>query len=364
MAEYDINLEEALGAAIEAARKAGGIMWDFYQYRRETIATIAPKMQKDASDSVDVSSGTEAVNPSVSQLLDIKAKTSTTDLVTYYDKLCDEAIMNVLQQYSSTVENQKRGAGYTSFRFGFITEEICPDKQLEDVPTWIVDPIDGTMSFVHGSCDCCVSIGLTIKKETVLAVIYCPFLPSINKNPPGPTSSGVYAGEMYTAIRGQGAFLNGRRIVVQTDTTQDAAMVVFGYPMRPVLSAEEREKNSNDLEKARKEKHCQMLDAAAHIRKKLAMCPVQGLRSYGACALILAFVASGRIDLYMEPSGKIWDVCAGNLLVTEAGGVVKNIWGDEFEMERTTTIIAGANEKLVSFAAEICNEVSYGRFWL
>ncbi|CCD12070.1 unnamed protein product, partial [Trypanosoma congolense IL3000] len=243
MEECDINLEDALAAAVEAAQKAGAIMWDFYQYRRQVSAAEALEKGKGFDSNDEAVSGGEGEKPSVSQLLDTKVKSCSTDLVTEYDRHCDEAIMSILQQYSTTVERQKHKSGSESFHFSFITEEIHPDMRLTDAPTWIVDPIDGTMSFVHGSCDCCVSIGLTIKKETVLAVIYCPFIHTTNCELTGFLSSGLQKGELYTAIRGKGAFLNGHPIHVRSDITQEEAIANFGCPMRPVLSAAELEES-------------------------------------------------------------------------------------------------------------------------
>ncbi|KAG8339181.1 putative Inositol monophosphatase family [Trypanosoma vivax] len=369
----DINLKEALDVAVDAARKAGRIMWSFYQYRREDAAAKATKMLKNSSDDknnrnsggADDGDSKEERTHGVSELLGVETKSSYSDLVTRYDKLCDETIMKTIQQYTTRVEREKHDAGFASFHFDFITEEICPDKPLTDAPTWVVDPIDGTMSFVHGACDCCVSIGLTIHRRTVLAVIYCPFISA----PLAPLTSvltpmAAPAGELYTAIRGEGAFLNGRPIRMQDDVKPKRALVNFGYPMRPCLSRAEQQQYAADPEKGKQEKHKKMIHAAAHIRRQLTKQPVQGVRSYGACALVLAMMAAGRIDLYMEPSGKIWDVCAGSLLVTEAGGVVKNLSGGEFGMEGMTTIIAAANEDLCNYGVELCNEVQYEHFWM
>ncbi|KAH9600757.1 Inositol monophosphatase-like [Trypanosoma melophagium] len=362
MEEYDIDLEEALGVAIEAARKAGNIMWEFYQYRREAVAADAARAFRD-DNSNDNNNTDSSRSGKATALLGVVEKSSSTDLVTKYDKMCDEAITKILKRFSAGVERAKQEAGFSSFTFNFITEEICPDAPLTDAPTWIVDPIDGTMSFVHGACDCCVSIGLTIRKVTVLAVVYCPFLSPVRNALTGSVSN-FPVGEMYTAIRGKGAFLNGHPIRPRLDATPENAMVVFNYPTNARLSDVEKQASVEQHNAIKKQKHEKIIEAASHIRRKLVRHPVQGLRGYGACVLILAQIAAGRVDLYMEPAGMVWDVCAGSLLVTEAGGVVKNIWGESFGMEGSTTIVAAANETIAAFGAQLCTEVKYGDFWL
>ncbi|RNF22248.1 myo-inositol-1 phosphatase [Trypanosoma conorhini] len=356
-----VDLEKALGVAIKAARSAGDIMWEFYQLRREHAAARATR--EGGCQAPSAAAAAAPPKPSPLELLQIQTKSSANDLVTHYDTLCDETIIKILQRHDAKVENEKQKAGFASFQFRFITEEASPDAPLTDDPTWIVDPIDGTMSFVHGGCDCCVSIGLAIKKQTVLAVVYCPFLGSPQNSMDDSSPTAVPVGELYTAIRGKGAFLNGQAIRVAADVVPTTALVTFNCPTRVRLSEEEMSKSKSQWESIKREKHQKILEAAGHIRKELAMLPVQGLRSYGACALILAQVAAGRVDLYMEPAGMVWDVCAGSLLVTEAGGVVKNIRGGEFGLEGGTTIIAAANETLAEYAAKLCSEVGYGNYW-
>ncbi|RNF08009.1 myo-inositol-1 phosphatase [Trypanosoma rangeli] len=361
MEEY-IDLEKALGVAIKAARSAGDIMREFYQLRREDTAAKVTRETKEGS--FQTPSGADApLKPSPLQLLDIKSKSAANDLVTHYDTLCDETIMKTLQRYDAKVENEKQKAGFELFQFRFITEEISPDTPLTDDPTWIVDPIDGTTAFVHGGCECCVSIGLTIKKRTVLAVVYCPFIGSAPHMMCDSSPTAVPVGELYTAIRGKGAFLNGQAIRVAADVAPTTSLVTFNCPTRVKLSMEEMSNCKSQWETLRQAKHQRALDANGHIRQELALIPVQGIRSYGACAFILAQIAAGRVDLYMEPAGMIWDVCAGSLLVTEAGGVVQNMWGREFGMEGTTTIVAAANEALAKYGVKLCKEVNYADFW-
>ncbi|KAF5222247.1 hypothetical protein ECC02_004762 [Trypanosoma cruzi] len=360
--EEQVDLEKALAVAIKAAQSAGNIMLEFYQLRREDTAAKMMRLLKEGGSHT---TGELAASPKPTpvDLLDIKTKSSSTDLVTHYDKLCDETIMKILQRFNAKVEDEKRNEPSEAFSFQFITEELTPDTPLTDEPTWIVDPIDGTMSFVHGGCDCCISIGLAIKKQTVLAVVYCPFLSIVQHSVEDLRSTSAVAGELYTAIRGKGTFLNGQPIRVSADTLPNTALVAFNYPMGARLSAAEIPSDSAQVGVLKRQKHRKVVEAAGHIREQLAMHPVQGIRSYGSCALILAQVAAGRIDLYMEPAGMVWDVCAGSLLITEAGGVVKNMWGGDFGLEGTTTIIAAANETLADYGIQLCTQVNYGDYW-
>ncbi|KEG12638.1 myo-inositol-1 phosphatase [Trypanosoma grayi] len=268
MEEYDINLDEALGVAMNAARKAGAIMWEFYQYRRVAAAATAARLFKEGGSARNAEHDAEKAL----KLLDVQVKSSSTDLVTCYDKRCDEIITKILKKFNAKVEHEKSEAGFPSFKFNFITEEMSPDAPLTDAPTWIVDPIDGTMAFIHGACDCCVSIGLTIKKVTVLAVVFCPFLSAASNTPTGSVSSSGLMGEMYTAIRGRGAFLNGHQLNAWFDATPRSALVVLNYPTGARLSEEEQKAASADsnidIDAVKQKKLQKVVEAAGHIRQR------------------------------------------------------------------------------------------------
>ncbi|CAD2221601.1 Inositol monophosphatase family, putative [Angomonas deanei] len=103
------------------------------------------------------------------------SKSNSVDLVTQYDKQCEEEVIAIL----------KSGTSYA-----ILSEETNSQVELTDAPTWVVDPIDGTTSFVHGYFDCCVSIALVVNKEPILGVISAPRL-----------------NEVFTAIKGRGGFL-------------------------------------------------------------------------------------------------------------------------------------------------------------
>lgn len=288
-------IQLALATATQAALEAGDILKECYAMRYERDERVAL-------------SGTHEDDV----VLGVSEKTEATDLVTEYDKRCDLLITNKLRAFNESDAAKDCG-------FAMITEELAPEGPLTNAPTWIVDPIDGTMAFVHKSFDCCISIGLAVKKRPVLGVVYCPFL-------------GNNGGELYTAVEGEGAFMNGKRIHVSKCRKAEKAVVLFNMPWRMASPA---------------------IDSSLGIRTEMANDHVRAIRSYGAAVLQLAQVAAGRADLYMEPGGKMWDVCAGAVLVQEAGGCVCNLDGSPFTLE-THNITCGSTPEIVEYGAHLC----------
>eukprot|EP00929_Paragymnodinium_shiwhaense_P057234 TRINITY_DN28643_c0_g1_i1.p2 TRINITY_DN28643_c0_g1~~TRINITY_DN28643_c0_g1_i1.p2 ORF type:complete len:181 (-),score=38.30 TRINITY_DN28643_c0_g1_i1:40-528(-) len=111
----------------------------------------------------------------------IEEKANPVDLVTQYDRQVEDLVLKRLR------------AAFPSF--AVVAEETANQETLTDAPTWIVDPIDGTTNFIHRQHECCVLIGLAVQKKSVMGVCFIPKLD-----------------EMYTAIKGHGAYCNGRRI--------------------------------------------------------------------------------------------------------------------------------------------------------
>ena len=159
---------------------------------------------------------------------------------------------------------------------------------------WIIDPLDGTTNFIHGFPVYCVSIALAVKGRIEQAVVYDP-----TRN------------DLFTATRGRGAFLNERRIRVSKRTQLKDCLVSTGFPFRP-----------GDNFKS-------YLNMMADVMQRTA-----GLRRPGAAALDLAYVAAGFTDGFFETGLSIWDVAAGSLLVTEAGGLVGNFTGEADFLEQ------------------------------
>jgi len=153
---------------------------------------------------------------------------------------------------------------------------------------WIIDPLDGTTNFIHGLPVYCVSIALSMRGKIEQAVIYDP-----SRN------------DLFTATKGRGAFMNERRIRVSKRTNLTECLISTGFPFR-------KGDNFN-----------QYLRMMADLMPRTA-----GLRRPGAAALDLAYVAAGFTDGFFETGLSPWDVAAGSLLVTEAGGLVGNLTGE------------------------------------
>jgi myo-inositol-1(or 4)-monophosphatase len=159
---------------------------------------------------------------------------------------------------------------------------------------WIIDPLDGTTNFIHGFPVYCVSIALAVKGRVEQAVVYDP-----TRN------------DLFTATRGRGAYLNERRIRVSKRTDLRQSLISTGFPFRPG-------DNFNNY-----------LRMMAEVMTRTA-----GLRRPGAAALDLAYVAAGYTDGFFEMGLSPWDVAAGSLLVTEAGGLIGNFTGESDFLEQ------------------------------
>jgi len=165
---------------------------------------------------------------------------------------------------------------------------LCEESGLignEDAEyQWVIDPLDGTMNFVHGLPHFSVSIALKQKGKLYQAVIYDPMRQ-----------------ELFTASRGEGAYLDGKRIrVAQTKQLQDA-LLGTGFPYRPGQDLDFYQRTSR------------------HYTERAA-----GIRRLGSAALDLAYVAAGRLDGTWLAGLQAWDLAAGGLIVREAGGLLND----------------------------------------
>ena len=194
------------------------------------------------------------------------------DFVTEVDKASEAAIIDTLKTaypaHAILAEESGRSDGDADFQ-------------------WIIDPLDGTTNFIHGFPYYCVSIALAYKGEVTQAVVYDP-----------------NANELFTATRGGGAFLNERPIRVAQRDRLAHGLIGTGFPFR----------ETDDVQ-AYARLFVEMSGACA------------GLRRPGACALDLANVAAGRLDGFFEQGVNAWDMAAGSLLITEAGGCVGDYTG-------------------------------------
>jgi len=199
----------------------------------------------------------------------------TNDFVTEVDHAAEAAIIDtLLQAYPghgilAEESGQAHGARHSDYQ-------------------WIIDPLDGTTNFIHGFPVYCVSIALAVKGRVEQAVVYDP-----TRN------------DLFCATRGRGAYLNDRRIRVAKRTRLQECLISTGFPYRPG------------------DKLRSYLSMLGEVMSQCA-----GVRRPGAAALDLAYVAAGYSDGFFETGLKAWDVAAGSLLITEAGGLVGNFTGE------------------------------------
>ena len=184
---------------------------------------------------------------------------------------------------------------------------------------WIIDPLDGTTNFLHGFPTFAVSIGVQIRGRMEHAVVFDPMRQ-----------------ELFTASRGDGAQLDGRRIRVSKQATLEGSLVATGFPFR---------QDSPWLDE-----YLAML--------RTVMMKVAGLRRPGAAALDLAYVAAGRVDGFWEMGLKPWDTAAGSLLITEAGGRIGTLTGGDYKL--TGNVIAGTPKIYAALVAELAPLVPAG----
>jgi myo-inositol-1(or 4)-monophosphatase len=171
--------------------------------------------------------------------------------------------------------------------FGWLMEESGKGGPSDARSRWIVDPLDGTTNFLHGVPHWAISIAAETDGAIVAGIVLDPV-----KN------------ELFWAERGQGAFMNSARLRVSGRRALDVAMIATGMPFKGHASG------PNYLAE---------LD--------LVMGKVAGVRRFGSAALDLAYVAAGRFDGFWEYGLSPWDTAAGMILVTEAGGFVREIGG-------------------------------------
>lgn len=169
----------------------------------------------------------------------------------------------------------------------FIGEEFNPDSVLSDEPTWIIDPLDGTTNFLHGLPVFAVSVALWDSGDTQLGVVHAPAM-----------------GETFTAVRGGGAYFNGRTLQLEGEVALSQSLIATGFPYYDF------------------EKMAPYLELLSDLMRA-----THGLRRMGSAAIDLAYTAAGRFDAFYEMGLAPWDVAAGALIVEEAGGFVSNFSG-------------------------------------
>jgi myo-inositol-1(or 4)-monophosphatase len=221
------------------------------------------------------------------------------DLVTQADRRSEQIIVERLQKY---------------FPKHTIAAEEGTGKDTGSEYRWHVDPLDGTTNFAHGYPCFCVSMALAKGDELLLGVIYNP----------------VYA-ELFTAVRGEGATFNGKRIHCSKIPSLKTSLLCTGFPNH------KRHSNPNIY-------YYWDFTLRSH-----------GVRRDGSAALDLAYVATGRFDGFWEFGLKPWDTAAGVLLVEEAGGAISDLEGRPYELGGRSILASNGliHEEMKLVAAEI-----------
>lgn len=213
--------------------------------------------------------------------LGIETKSNIYDVVTRADKQGEAFLLEQIQKFfpDHAVLGEESGAHAGTGDY-----------------LWVIDPLDGTNNFSQGLPVFTVSIGLQYKGEAVVGVVYAP-----------------YFDELYTAAKGGGAYLNGKSLRVSAKSALAESVLGTGFPYDKDVNPDNNAENLASI-----------------------LPSLRGIRRMGSAAYDLACVAAGFLDGYWELALHPWDICAGALLVEEAGGIVRS-----FRKDRGISIIAG-----------------------
>ena len=192
------------------------------------------------------------------------------------------------------VERSFRELIATRFPAHVVLGEESPAPDAASPFRWIIDPVDGTTNFAHGLALFCVSIALEVNGVVLVGVVYDPI-----------------ADELFTAERGQGARLNGHRIHVTHESALIDALLCTGFP----YASQNQRQSEVTLFSA-------------------FLAEARAVRRLGSAALDLSYVAAGRLDGFWEERLHAWDIAAGALIVTEAGGTISNLAGGPLDLAR------------------------------
>jgi myo-inositol-1(or 4)-monophosphatase len=203
----------------------------------------------------------------------IDSKSQPNDLVTEVDRACEAYLVGEIERERP--------------RDAILAEEGGGTDHAGATYRWVIDPLDGTTNYAHGYPRFAVSIGVEREGAQVIGVVYDPLLD-----------------ELYHALLGGGAQRNGRRISVSRETELRRALVSTGFAYDKAISEDDNTREFRAFLKQARE-----------------------VRRDGSAALDLCYVAGGRFDAYWEFKLSPWDVAAGTLLVTEAGGRVTDTQG-------------------------------------
>lgn len=243
-------------------------------------------------------------------------KKNSVDLVTAIDKLVESIV------------SEKISAKYPNYLF--IGEETYVEgsTKLTDAPTFIVDPIDGTTNFIHNFPYSCISLGFSVNKEPAVGVIYNPHLKL-----------------MFSAVAGQGAYLNGTLLPKLTEKP----LTLQGS----IIALESGSDRDGELFDIKMETFRSLLDKNHGF--------IHGFRSFGSAAMNICHVATGQLDSYWEGGCQMWDVCAGWVILKETGGLIVSGNRDKWENSidsRVYLFVRGAPQQdQTTFVKQFWNNV-------
>ncbi|MGN1181170.1 MAG: inositol monophosphatase family protein [Suilimivivens sp.] len=221
----------------------------------------------------------------------VEEKSGRANYVTAYDKRVQDFLFEKLKEVLPEAV--------------FIGEEEEEHSSLPEGYAFIIDPIDGTTNFMKGYCASCISVGLLKAKQPEIGVVYNPYL-----------------NEIFSAVKGKGAFKNGMPIHVSSHDLKDGIVLFGTAPYNEEL--------------AQKSFHC----AYELFKKSL------DVRRSGSAAIDLCNIACGRAELYFELLLSPWDYAAGSLILTEAGGEIMTTDGKALTYDRKNGIVAGNKKTL------------------
>ncbi len=227
--------------------------------------------------------------------LSIQSKFNDSDIVTAADKAAEKLLLDHIH------------AAYPAH--SILSEESGAEPHSGEY-RWVIDPLDGTTNFSQGLPLFCVSIGVEHNGTTVVGVVYAPYLD-----------------ELFHAVKGSGAFLNGIPVNVSGKTCLEHSVVSTGFPVDKDINPDNN------------------LDNVARIMPK-----VRGLRRLGSAALDICYCAASYLDGYWEMNLHEWDVNAALLILAEAGGDAM-----PFRDDRNVSIVAGTPSVRQQLSALIMN---------
>lgn len=241
---------------------------------------------------------------------DIESKIGSRDIVTKVDKECQDIIKSTIL---SKFPNHKF-LGEEDIEPGIEASKAAIKRFEQEEHLWIVDPIDGTTNFAHGLPICGVIIAYASKGQVIHGCIHDPFF-----------------NETFTANKGKGAFLNGQQIKCCNTDELKSSVVCTGSPP-----------NFKSLE-------------ACLRAQNILSSQVRTMRMLGSAATMLSWIAAkGRVTAYFEADLNVWDLAAGALIITEAGGKVTDVWGNDYTLGTRNLVASNGkiHDKLLAILQE------------